>query len=145
MLVPSITVGTGRGAGALWTQQPDPAHPHWERQRTAKHCFVCWCSAAALRKLRFERGGCRMNSHPRHGKGGIVVSGCFCSCCCPAVALVAVSVCKSVQLMPGTLLGFGLVFFCISSCKRDVRKTICSPKISSGADLLCFLYQIGSA
>lgn len=95
-----------------------------------------------------EGGVCRMNSHPGHGKGGVAVSGSFCSCSCPAVALVAVSVCQSVQPMPGTLLVwffFLFLFFCISSCKRDVRKSICSPKISSGADFLCFLCHTGCA
>lgn len=35
-------------------------------------------------------------------------------------------------------------FFWVSSCKRDVRNTTCSPKISSGTDFLCFLYRNGS-
>lgn len=55
---------------------------------------------------------------------------------------LSASPCSSCQALSWVLVWF---FFCISSCKRDVRKTICSPKISSGADLLCFLYQIGSA
>lgn len=146
VLVPSITVGTGRGAGSPWTQAA------WSSSSTlgkAENCKTLPCLlvfSSCFEEAEVWEGWLQDELSPktweRRNCGFRVFLFLLLSCrgtrCC-----VCLQVCAAhARHSPGFWFGF---FFCISSCKRDVRKTICSPKISSGADLLCFLYQIGSA
>lgn len=145
--VPSITVGTGRGAGALWTQQPDPGHPHFLGK--AENCKILPCLllfSSCFEEAEVWEGWLQDELSPKTWERRncsfrvflFLLLSCCGTRCCVCLQVRAAHARHSL----GVLFWF---FFCISSCKRDVRKITCSPKISSGADFLCFLYQIGSA